>query len=111
MKKIIVAACVCLFLVSCAEVSDESARQDGVQKEQQDSEKIYESEVLRVDRIICSRIRTAESRTVVLLKDQTVVCFSDEDYPEAVNLREGDVVRYEIGYKKARFVSASYKID
>lgn len=114
MKKIIIAAFVCSFvclsLASCSIVSEENGSQETVQSEQQDKQ-IYESEVLRVDRIVRRGIRTASSQTVALLKDKTVVVFCDQDNYEAVNLREGDTVKYKKGKYKVEFVSASYKID
>lgn len=115
MKKIIIAAFVCSFvclsLASCSSASEENGSQETVQSEQQDTEQIYESEVVRVDRIVRRGVRTASSQTVALLKDKTLVVFYDEDNYEAVNLREGDTVKYKKGKYKVEFVSASYKID
>lgn len=115
MKKIIIAAFVCSFVclsfASCSIASEENGSQETVQSEQQDTERIYESEVLRVDRIVRRGMRTASSQTVALLKDKTVVVFCDQDNYEAVNLREGDTVKYKKGKYKVEFVSASYKID
>nr|QIM10694.1 hypothetical protein PlAlph_5860 [uncultured Alphaproteobacteria bacterium] len=107
MKKIIIASFLGLVLVSCSGVEGYENR--SVETEQQ--VQTLKSEVVRVDRIIRSALKRGISETVILLKDGTIVSFTDERHKNFANIREGDVVEYSKTGTEAEIVSVSYNLD
>lgn len=110
MKKIIIASFLGLVLVSCSGVEEYEDR--SVETEQQEQQvQTLKSEVVRVDRIIRSALKRGISETVILLKDGTIVSFTDEWHKNCVNIREGDVVEYSKAGTEAEIVSVSYNLN